>query len=110
MNYPKDLRELAKRVIWFEEPEEALKYTRRFLTYLMTYGTPEDVKVAERYYATSEFEATLDDPAPGIFDIRSWRNWNTRYQRIPVPPLPKRVLPGERPDEVPESLFMPRGT
>ena len=110
MIYPEELRALARRVIWFEEPEEALKYTRRFLTYLMTYGTPEDVKVAEQYYAASEFVATLDEPAPGIFNLRSWQEWNTRYQRVPVPPLPKRVLPGERPDEVPETLFVPRRT
>jgi len=107
MSYPEDLRAVARRVIWFEEPEEALKYTKRFLTYLMTYGTPEDVEVAHRYYSDADFEATLDTPAPGIFDARSWREWNNRYHRVPVPPLPKRVLPGERAAEVRESLFGP---
>jgi len=38
------------------------------------------------------------------------QEWNTRYHRFPVPPLPKRVLPGERAAEVPESLFGPRGS
>jgi len=107
MSYPEDLRAVARRVIWFEEPEEALKYTKRFLTYLMTYGTPEDVEVAHRSYSDADFEATLDAPAPGIFDARSWREWNNRYHRVPVPPLPKRVLPGEWPAEVRESLFGP---
>jgi hypothetical protein len=107
VNYPEDLRGVAKRVIWFEEPEEALKYRKRFLTYLMTYGSDADVEVARHYYADADFEATLDDPVPGIFDAGSWRKWNTRYHRIPVPPLPKRVLPGERPSEVRGSLFQP---
>ncbi len=92
MNYPEELRAVAKWVIWFEEPEEALKYPKRFLTYLMTYGT----------------EAALDDPVPGIFDVHSWRQWNLRYHRVPVPPLPKRVFPGERPTELRGSLFGPK--
>lgn len=108
MNSPEDLRALAKRVIWFEEAEEALKYPKRFLTYLMTYGTEADIEVARRYYTDADFEAALDNPAPGIFDARSWREWNHRYHRVPVPPLPKRVFPGERPAEVRESLFQPK--
>lgn len=108
MNYPEDLRTVAKRVIWFEEPEEALKYRNRFLTYLMTYGTEAEVEVARRYYTDADFRAALDDPAPGIFDAHSWIEWNTRYHRVPVPPLPKRVFPGENPEDVRGSLFQPR--
>jgi hypothetical protein len=108
MSYPEDLQAVARRVIWFEEPEEALKYPKRFLTYLMTYGTPEDVEVAQRYFTDGDFKAVLDQPAPGIFDARSWQEWNTRYHRFPVPPLPKRVFPGERAAEVRGSLFEPR--
>ena len=108
MSYPEELRAVAARVIWFEEPEEALKYPKRFLTYLMTYGSPEDVEVAQQYYTDGDFVAALDDPAPGIFDTPSWREWNTRYHRLPVPPLPKRVFPGERAAELPGSLFESR--
>ncbi len=108
MNYPEELRAVAKWVIWFEEPEEALKYPKRFLTYLMTYGTEADVEVARRYYTDADFEAALDDPVPGIFDVHSWREWNLRYHRVPVPPLPKRVFPGERPTELRGSLFGPK--
>jgi len=108
MNYPEDLRAVARGVIWFEEPEATLKYTNRFLTYLMTYRAPDDVDVAKQYYSDADFEATLDAPAPGIFDARSWHRWNTRYHRLPVPPLPKRVLPAEKAAEVRESLFAPR--
>lgn len=108
MNYPEELRAVVKRVIWFEEPEEALKYRKRFLTYLMTYGSETDIEVARRYFTDADFEATLDDPSPGIFDAASWRKWNIRYHRLPVPPLPKRVFPGEAASEVRESLFWPR--
>ena len=105
MSYPEDLRGVARRVIWFEEPDEALKYRNRFLTYLMTYGSEPDLEVARRYYGDTDFEAALDDPAPGIFDTASWDKWNIHYHRVPVPPLPLRVLPGERASEVHESLF-----
>jgi hypothetical protein len=108
MSYPEDLRAVARRVIWFEEPEEALKYPRQFLTYLMTYGSREDVEVARRHYTDSDFEKALDDPVPGIFDARSWREWNIRYHHVPIPPLPKRVFPGETAAEVSDSLFQSR--
>ena len=35
----------------------------------------------------------LDDPPPGVFDVRSWTFWNVRYHREPVPPLPRRRIP-----------------
>lgn len=105
MSCPEDLRAVARRVIWFEEPDKALKYRNRFLTYLMTYGAEADVEVARRYYSDADFLAALDDPAPGIFDAASWEKWNIRYGRAPVPPLPDRVFPGERASEVHASLF-----
>jgi hypothetical protein len=88
-----ELDAVARRVIWFESPEEALCYPKRFLTYLMTYGTLEEILVAKKYFTDADFEATLDDPAPGIFDIRSWHYWNGVYGRHPVPPLPRRIIP-----------------
>jgi hypothetical protein len=108
VNYPEDLRAVAKRVIWFEEPEEALKYPKRFLTYLMTYGSEAEVEVARRHFTDADFLAALDEPAPGIFDPSSWRKWNERYHRVPVPPLPKRLFPGEAASEVRETLFQPK--
>jgi hypothetical protein len=47
---PEDLRELARRVIWFESPSKAVADRVRFLAYLMTYGTAEDIAVARKYF------------------------------------------------------------
>lgn len=105
MNHSEDLRAVVKRVLWFEEPDEALKYPNRFLAYLMTNGTEADIDVARRYYTDADFEAALDEPVPGIFDLHAWSKWNVRYGRVPVPPLPKRVFPGEVAADVRESLF-----
>ena len=93
MTYPQELRSVAERVIWFEKAEESLRYPNRFLTYLMTYGTLEDILTAKKYFSDADFQATLLEPAPGIFDPHSWSYWNIVYNRVPVPPLPQRKLP-----------------
>jgi len=79
--------------MWFESPEETLAYPKRFLAYLMTYGTLEDIVTARKYFVDSDFEALLNDPPAGIFDARSWNDWNGVYRRVPVPPLPQRNIP-----------------
>ena len=93
MARPEDLLTIAKQVIWFESPEEAIRYPRRFLAYLMTYGTLDEILVAKKYFSDDDFESVLLDPPAGIFDVRSWNYWNILFQREPVPPLPQRRLP-----------------
>ena len=83
---------VAKRVVWFKEPEETLRNVKLFLAYVMTYGTLSDITTTLRYFPESDFEAVLDDAPPGVFDRRSWTYWNVRYRREPVPALPTRNL------------------
>lgn len=90
-----DLLRVAKRVIWFKTPEDALQDTKFFLAHVMTYGTLTDIGVTLKYFSEDDFASVLNDPPPGVFDIRSWTYWNVRYQREPVPPLPKRTIPSE---------------
>jgi hypothetical protein len=85
-----DLHIVAKRVVWFKKPEDALQDTRLFLAHVMTYGTLSDLVTTLQHFSESDFEAVLDDPPAGIFDRRSWIYWNVRYHREPVPALPKR--------------------
>jgi hypothetical protein len=88
-----DLLRVAPRVIWFEPPEEALANPVRFMAYLMTYGTLEDIKVVRRYLGLNDFREALEHAPPGIIDGRSWAYWNTVTGRYPVPPIPRRVIP-----------------
>ena len=97
-----ELLAVAKRIFWFGTPEEALEFPMRFLTYAMTYATDEDIEILRKYFSDDEFKAALDDPAPGIFDQSSWTKWNQRYRRTPIPPLPKRRIPGVDPAKVPD--------
>jgi len=92
MNNP-ELLTVAKRVVWFKAPDDALKDVKLFLAHVMTYGTLSDITTTLRYFSEDDFEAVLNDPPAGIFDRRSWTYWNVRYRHDPVPPLPKRRLP-----------------
>jgi hypothetical protein len=93
MNQPPDLCAIAQRVIWFESAEETLRQPKRFLAYLMTFGTVEEILTARKYFSARDFEAVLADPPAGIFDVRSWSYWNGVYDRGAVPPLPQRSIP-----------------
>ncbi len=93
MNPSPDLVTVAQRVVWFAPAEETLRDPKRFLAYLMTYGTLEEILVARKYYSRSDFEAVLNDPPAGVFDPRSWSYWNLVYGRNPVPSLPERIIP-----------------
>lgn len=89
-----DLLKVAPHVIWFEPPEQALADPIRFLAYLMTYGTPDEIAVVRRYLDLDDFREALEHAPPGIMDERSWAYWNTLCGRYPVPPRPRRVIPG----------------
>ena len=41
------LMEVARRVVWFKAPEEALADPVHFLAHVMTYGTAEDLHALE---------------------------------------------------------------
>ena len=92
MSYPEDLLAVARRVVWFKPPAEALEGQAEFLAHLMTYGDVEDLRVARRHFTEDDFRSVLDSPPPGIFDGRSWAYWNTVYGRVPAPELPRRQI------------------
>lgn len=83
---------LARRIIWFEPPVQALADPIRFMAYVMTHATPEDLSVLRRYVSDDDFREALDNAPPGIIDPRSWAYWNVRFGRYPPPPMPRRHL------------------
>ena len=82
--------ELARRIIWFEPPEQALSDPIRFMAYAMTYALHEDMREIRRYVSDDEIRAALDNSPAGIIDPRSWAYWNARMGRYPAPPIPVR--------------------
>jgi hypothetical protein len=83
---------VARRVIWFEPPEQALADPVRFMAYAMARATHEDMKVIRRYIDEADFLEALDKAPPGIIDPRSWAYWNSKMGRYPTPPEPTRHL------------------
>lgn len=81
---------VARRVIWFETPDEALADPVRFMAYVMTYATHEDMRVLRRYVTDADMREALDRAPPGIMDERSWAYWHCTVGRWPPPPLPRR--------------------
>ena len=85
-----ELLSVAKRVVWFKAPSEALADPVHFLAHVMTYGTVEDLRALEGLAGQREFREALEHAPAGIFDARSWAYWNLKCGRVPAPPLPVR--------------------
>lgn len=81
---------VARRVVWFQEPVEALTDPARFLSYVMTYGTVEDLAALQGVVDLDDYREALEHAPPGILDARSWAYWNLRCGRQPAPPMPSR--------------------
>ena len=83
---------IARRIVWFEEPAEALADPIRFMAYAMASATHEDMKALRRHVSDDDFREALDKAPPGIIDQRSWAYWNSKMGRYPAPPPPKRTF------------------
>lgn len=94
--------EVARRIIWFEEPEKALADPVRFMAYAMTYAHHKDMRVIRQHVSDDEIRQALDTAPPGIIDPRSWVYWNLRMGRFPPPPPRKRTF-GDSPTIQPAS-------
>ena len=86
------LRTLARRVVWFKSPGEAIAMPLHFVAHVLTYGTHDDVDVLRRFLSDDDLREALACAPPGVFDDRSWAYWNLKLGREPVPPLPVRRL------------------
>jgi hypothetical protein len=83
---------LARRLVWFEEPAEALADTARFVAYAAARATHEDMKLLRTFITDDEFREALDHAPPGVIDPRSWAYWNLMLDRYPAPPMPTRTF------------------
>ena len=87
-----DTEALARRLVWFEEPQEALSDTFRFVAYALARATHEDMKLLRAFMTDDDLREALDKAPPGIIDARSWAYWNSKLGRYPAPPMPTRQL------------------
>ena len=87
-----DTEALARRLVWFEPPAEALSDTSRFVAYALVRATHEDMTLLRKFLSDDDLREALDHAPPGIIDPRSWAYWNSRLGRYPAPPMPERHL------------------
>lgn len=87
----KELETVARRLVWFKSPKEALMDPYLFLAHVMTYGTLEDVSVVKKALGMEAFKEALFHLPPGIMDIKSWTYW-TLMTDFPQSSMPKRNL------------------
>ena len=88
-----EFQALARRIIWFDEPDVALADPVRFMAYAFAYATHQDMAALRRVLSDADLLEALDHAPPGIIDPRSWSFWNAKLGRSPAPPLPRRRLP-----------------
>lgn len=83
---------LARRLVWFEEPAEALANSVRFIAYALARATHEDMKILRAFVTDDDLREALDHAPPGIIGPRSWAYWNSKLGRYPAPAMPTRRL------------------
>lgn len=93
LRYSEKLRQIARRVCWWQTPDEALAYMPGFLAQVMTYGTWNDVQHVRTELGDDALRNLLKSAPPGIFDARSWHYWHRFFGMTPIPPLPRRQIP-----------------
>ena len=72
---PEELRQIARRVNWFEAPERLLANPDRFLAYFMQYCLDTDIKTVRKYFPDDQFRHALRHCPPGILDDKSLAYW-----------------------------------
>ena len=87
-----EMKEIAKRIVWFETPEESLEDPVRFMAYAMRYASYADMKAVRQHVSDEDFIEAIDNAPPGIIDNRSWAYCNAVFGRYPPPEMPQRMF------------------
>lgn len=85
------LKQLAKKLLWWQEPEVSLANPRRFLMQVMTLGSWKEVEEMREAFGSDAFRDALVNAEPGVFDAKSWSYWHVVFG-IPERPLPQKIL------------------
>jgi hypothetical protein len=78
-----ETKALAKSLVWFEPPADALADPVRFMAYAFARATHEQMKVLGAYVSGDDLREALEKAPAGISDPRSWAYWNGRMGRFP---------------------------
>jgi hypothetical protein len=90
--YPAELIRVARKVVWYDRPEQTLNDLTTFLAHVMVYGSAADVAVVDRFVPAEEFRKALANAPAGLFTPDLWRRWHERFG-MAIPPVPRRRFP-----------------
>lgn len=86
----------ARRIVWFKEPEQALRRPIELMAYAMKHSTDEDMRLLLNHIGEQGLREAIDNAPPGIIDPRSWAYWNAKLGCFPPPPMPQRTFGADR--------------
>jgi hypothetical protein len=90
-----DLASLARKYIWWQPPERALRDRHRLIAQVMNIGTHADVEALRAALGDEELKRALTEARAGEFSDRSWYYWHLILgvaKPHAVPPSPRRDL------------------
>ncbi|MGH8190301.1 MAG: hypothetical protein ACREP2_02520 [Rhodanobacteraceae bacterium] len=90
---PDALKPWARKYVWWETPEQAVRHPLRVVAQVMDIGDYEDVQELIGRLGASVFRQAIEQAEPGQFNDRSWAYWHHRLglaQDGLVPPAFRR--------------------
>ena len=87
-----DLTHIARRVKWWQPPDETLADETDFLCRVMAMASLDDARTVLAVFGPHRLSAALRGAPPGVLDARSWHYWHLRLGLGPAGPMPSRRL------------------
>ncbi len=87
----REQEKLARRYVWWRQPDATLGDLPRLLCQIMASGTARDCVAARRIWGETAFKDALRGALPGAMDGRSWAYWH-RHFKLPARALPARCF------------------
>ena len=87
------LRRLARKYIWWKQPDEVLQNPDRIIVQIMNIGDYDDVLALLAEAGEPAFRQVLQRAGPGQLTPRSWNYWHVRLGLVrpgEAPPQPVR--------------------
>jgi hypothetical protein len=77
---PARLRKLARKVVWWMAPGEALADPRRVIGQTLQWGDFDDMAILRAQYGDRAIAAFLKSAPDGVLDRRSWSLWRAAFR------------------------------
>jgi hypothetical protein len=77
---PARLRRLARKVVWWMTPAQALAEPSRVIGQTLQWGDFDDMEILRAQYGDRAIAAFLKSAPDGVLDRRSWTLWSGTFR------------------------------